>query len=109
VAAAAQSTSRIILRAGADSWLMVKDRSGAVLLNRVLKAGETWLVPGRADLLLTTGNAGGTDIVVDGATTPSLGALGAVRRDLVLDPGLIKDGKLAVLAPLPLALARPRQ
>jgi hypothetical protein len=33
------------LRANADSWLLVKDRAGAVLLNRVLKAGETWPVP----------------------------------------------------------------
>jgi cytoskeleton protein RodZ len=100
---------RIMLRASADSWLMVKDRAGTVLLNRVLKAGETWPVPRRTDLLLTTGNAGGTDIVVDGAATPSLGGPGAVRRDLVLDPGQIKDGKLAVTAATPLAPARLRQ
>ena len=56
--------------------MLVKDRSGAVLLNRVLKAGETWPVPPRPDLLLTTGNAGGTEIVVDGAPTPSLGGPG---------------------------------
>ena len=45
--------------------------------------------------MLTTGNAGGTDLVVDGVTSPSLGGNGAVRRDLPLDPDLIKDGKLA--------------
>jgi hypothetical protein len=28
-------------------------------------------------------------------TSPSLGGNGAVRRDLPLDPDLIKDGKLA--------------
>jgi cytoskeleton protein RodZ len=99
---------RIVLRANADSWLLVKDHSGAVLLNRVLKAGETWLVPARTDLLMTTGNAGGTDIVLDGATTPGLGGNGAVRRDLPLDPGQIKDGKLAAAVPR-VASARPRQ
>jgi cytoskeleton protein RodZ len=65
------------------------------LLSRVLHAGETWPVPERPNLLLTTGNAGGTDLVVDGATTGPLGGNGAVRRDLVLDPDMIKDGKLA--------------
>jgi cytoskeleton protein RodZ len=107
--AAPVDASRILLRASADSWLMVKDRSGVVLLNRVLKTGETWPVPSRTDLLLTTGNAGGTDIVVDGATTPGLGVSGAVRRDLLLDPDQIKDGKLAVAAAPPFGLTRPRQ
>ncbi len=93
--AVAADAPRILLRASADAWLLVKDHSGAVLLNRVLKAGETWPVPPRTDLLMTTGNAGGTDIVVDGAATPGLGGSGAVRRDLPLDPDQIKDGKLA--------------
>jgi len=107
--APAQDAARILLRANADAWLMVKDRSGAVLLNRTLKAGETWPVPLRADLLLTTGNAGGTEIIVDGATIPSLGGSGAVRRDLLLDPDQIKNGRLAGSAVPPLASARPRQ
>jgi cytoskeleton protein RodZ len=87
--------SRIVLHATADSWVLVKDHSGAVLLNRTLKPGDTWAVPPRADLLLTTGNAGGTEIVVDGAPIPSLGGSGAVRRDIPLDPDQIKNGKFA--------------
>jgi cytoskeleton protein RodZ len=83
---------RILLRAAADSWLMVKDRAGTVLLNRVLKAGETWPVPARGDLMLTTGNAGGTEILVDGVNTAGLGGNGAVRRDLPLDAEQIKAG-----------------
>jgi cytoskeleton protein RodZ len=108
-AAPAGDTSRIVLRATADAWVMVKDRAGAILLNRTLKAGETWAVPPRPDLLLTTGNAGGTELVLDGTPVPSLGASGAVRRDLLLDPDQIKDGKLVSAAPAPLASARPRQ
>jgi cytoskeleton protein RodZ len=103
------AVDRIVLRANADAWLMVKDRSGAILLNRTLKAGETWPVPPRPDLLLTAGNAGGTDILVDGAAIPSLGGSGVVRRDLLLDPDQIKDGKLASAAVAPLASTRPRQ
>jgi cytoskeleton protein RodZ len=90
--------SRIVLRASAVTWILLKDRSGTVLLNHVLKAGETWSVPPRQDLLLTTGNAGGTEILVDGVLTPGLGMAGGVRRDLPLDPDGIKNGKLAAVA-----------
>jgi cytoskeleton protein RodZ len=106
--APAPDASRIVLRASADAWVMVKDRAGAILLNRTLKAGETWPVPPRSDLLLTAGNAGGTDILLDGAATPSLGGSGTVRRDMPLDPDQIKDGKLAAALAPQLPAGRPR-
>jgi len=90
--------TRIVLRAKADAWLQVRERQGAVLLNRVLRAGETWPVPpGKppGQLLLTTGNAGGTEVLVDGQLTAGLGNDGAVRHDLPLDPDAIRDGTLA--------------
>lgn len=85
---------RIVLRARGDAWMQVRDRGGQVLLNRILRAGETWPVPPKANLLLTTGNAGGTELLVDGVVAPALGGPGAVRRDVALDADLIKDGKL---------------
>jgi cytoskeleton protein RodZ len=91
--------TRIVLRAKSDAWMQVRDRGGQVLLNRVLHPGDTWAVPVRANLLLTTGNAGGTELVVDGTTAPPLGGPGVVRRDLPLDPDQIKDGKLAAAQP----------
>jgi cytoskeleton protein RodZ len=100
--------SRMVLRASADAWMQVKDRTGAVLLNRTMKAGETWPVPRQDGLLLTTGNAGGTDILVDGVVAPSIGNSGAVRRDLPLDPDAIKSGKTTAAAPQ-VAAARGRQ
>jgi cytoskeleton protein RodZ len=98
-----------VLRANAPSWLLVKDKSGAVLLNRVLKQGETWSVPPRTDLLLTTGNAGGTEVLLDGVVTASLGGAGVVRRDLPLDADQIHGGKLAPVINPQLASSRPRQ
>jgi cytoskeleton protein RodZ len=92
---------RIVLRASADAWLQVRDKSGQVLLSRTLHAGETWDVPPRPNLLLTTGNAGGTDLLLDGVATGPLGGNGAVRRDLPLDPDLIKGGKLLATGPRP--------
>jgi len=105
--ASALDPSRILIRANADAWVQVRDRAGAVLLNRILHAGETWPVPAGSNLLLTTGNAGGTELLVDGVLAPSLGGSGAVRRDLPLDPDLAKDGRLAAGQPLPLAGIQP--
>jgi cytoskeleton protein RodZ len=103
-AAPAAPQSRIVLSATADAWMMVRDKSGQVLLNRVLHAGEFWPVPPQPNLLLTVGNAGGTDIMVDGATIPTLGGSGAVRHDIPLDADLLKSGKVPS-ASLPVSTA----
>jgi len=96
---AAQSASaaadQIEIQATADAWLEVRDAKGDILLNRTLHSGDTWTVPQDAGLVLTTGNAGGTVLVVDGVASPALGNSGAVRRNLPLDPDLIREGKLA--------------
>jgi len=88
---------RLMLRATADAWVQVRDKAGTVLLNKELKPGETWTVP-RAGLLLTTGNAGATEILLDGVVSANLGGSGAVRHDLPLEVDAVKDGKLAVTA-----------
>ena len=86
---------RILVRARSDAWIQIRDKDGQILVTRTLRAGESWQVPaGRSGLLLTTGNAGGTELVVDGVVAPMLGGNGAVRRDQPLDPDLIKEGKL---------------
>ncbi len=94
--AAPPATSRVMLRANAGGWVQVRQAEGQVLLNRVLRTGESWPVPVRPQLLLTTSNAGGLQLLVDGAAMPSLGAPGALRRDVPLDPAMAKAGlKLA--------------
>ncbi len=83
-------TTRVMLHAKTGGWVQVRERQGRVLLNRVLRAGETWPVPMKPQLLLTTSNAGGMELLVDGVATASLGAPGAMRRDVPLDPDTIK-------------------
>lgn len=83
-------TSRVVLKFRADSYIQVREKGGQVLLNRVMRSGETWPVPKEANLVMTTGNAGGTDIVVDGITAAPLGPSGAVRRDISLEPEQIR-------------------
>ena len=89
------TSPRIVLSATADAWMQVRDSSGQVLLSRILHRGKSWPVPAQPKLVLTTGNAGGTNILLDGAAIAPLGAPGAVRRDISLDAGLLSVGKLA--------------
>ena len=95
-----------MVKATADAWVTVKQPNGPPVLNKLLHAGDSWPVPQDArDLTLTTGNAGGTSIEVDGAPIPqSLGGSGAVRRDVPLDADILKSGKL----PPPKSKAKPK-
>ncbi len=98
----ASDSSRVMLRFKSDSYVQVKEKQGGVLLNRVMRAGETWPMPRGQPLLLTTGNAGGTELVVEGVASPSLGAAGLVRRDIPVDVDALKPGvALAVAKPAP--------
>jgi cytoskeleton protein RodZ len=54
-------------------------------------------VPDRPDLVLWTGNAGGVEVLVDGALLPPLGPDAVVVRDVSLQPRAL----LRRLLPLP--------
>lgn len=84
--------SRIVLRALQDSWVQVRDSRDALLLTRVLRAGDVYQVPDEPGLTLLTGNAGGIEIEVDGVKMPPLGPVGAVRRQIALDPAALTGG-----------------
>jgi cytoskeleton protein RodZ len=86
--------SRVMLRFTGDTWVQVKERGGQTLLSKVMKSGETFAVPSRDNLVLTTGNAGRVDILVDGTLMPPLGGAGAVRKDVPLDPDQLKSGSV---------------
>ena len=93
---------RIVLRAKTGAWVWVRERGGPPLFRRYLHAGESWPVPPAQPgkpLLLNTDNAGGAELVVDGIAAPPLGGLGVMRRDLVLDPDAIRDGRVASALP----------
>jgi len=73
-----------------DSWVQIYDKTGKSLYSAVLRAGQAIEVPSQPGLLLSTGNVGGLDIVIDGQTQPALGSVGLVKRDLPLDPTALK-------------------
>ena len=83
---------RVVIRATSDSWIRVSDASGTVVFTNILRRGDAYNVPNRADLSLYTGSAGALEITVDGKVVPSIGQHGAVRRDVVLDPDRLQAG-----------------
>ncbi len=91
VPAATPDVPHLLIRATSDAWIQVRERQGPILLSRLMRGGESWPVPRGAKLVMTTGNAGGTELVVDGVAAPALGPPGALRRDVPLDA----DGAIA--------------
>ncbi len=78
--------SRVILTARLDSWVQVVTEDNELLLTRILRAGDTYFVPNRPGLMLLTGNAGALEVTLDGRELPPIGPVGAVRRNVSLDP-----------------------
>lgn len=67
------------LRASAETWVEVRDRSGQLLLSRTLAAGESAGLDGALPLRVTIGNADATQVVFRGQPVP----LPAATRDNV--------------------------
>lgn len=101
-AAPAPGEPRIQLRARGEAWVQVRDsRANQVILDRVLRNGESWSVPSREGLVLTTGRAENLDVVVDGQASSVLAGVVGVRRGIALDPDRLRA------APEGAAPARP--
>jgi len=78
--------ARVVIKAKTESWIQVLSRDGDLLLTRVLRPGDQYLVPNRSNLFLMTGNAGGIEIIVDGKSVPAIGRPGVVRDNVALVP-----------------------
>jgi cytoskeleton protein RodZ len=96
--------SRVVLHALKDDWVQIRD-GDKVLAQRLLHSGDTFRVPDRAGLSMTTGDGAGLSIEVDGKNVPSLGA--AVRHNVLLDPSRLIAG--TAVADQPAAVAAPSQ
>jgi len=88
---AADTSTRIVIRAIADSWVQIRDAGQSVLLTRLLKVGEAYTVPYRPGVSMRTGNAGGLEITVDGEPAPPLGRMGTIRN-VALEPQALIAG-----------------
>jgi len=84
---------RIILQANMTSWVELRDLDGKRLISKILRIGDTYKVPNQPGIKFTTGNAGGVDILVDGKKIEPLGPVGAVYRDIIMDPDSLLSRK----------------
>ncbi|PHQ66840.1 MAG: hypothetical protein COB93_11560 [Sneathiella sp.] len=86
------TNARVVLRANAETWIEVKISDHKPLISRVLKPGDVFMAPDNPEATLTTGNAGGLEIRVDGKRITSLGGTGTIIRDIPLAASSLLDG-----------------
>ncbi len=84
---------RIVVQADSESWIMIADNLGNTVFDRILKPGESYIVPNIKGLTLTTGNANGLILKVDGVEIPRIVSSSRVVRAVPLDPERLKAGQ----------------
>jgi cytoskeleton protein RodZ len=94
-----EAASRVTLRARSSAWVHVSSTNNDYLWVKTLRPGDAFVVPDRPDLVLWTGNAGGIEVIVDGAPLPPLGPEARVARNVSLAP----EDLLRRLPPAPAA------
>lgn len=96
-AGAPAATHVVAIKATALAWVTIRPKAGgSAVFNKLMHAGDSWAVPPGTQglLLLTTGNAGATQLTVDDQPVVKLGPDGTVFRDLPLDADMLKSGHL---------------
>lgn len=69
-----------------DAWVEITNNDGRTLFSKVLRKGETYQVPANfKGAYLSTGNAGGLMLRIDGKRAGLLGHAGEVNNDILID------------------------
>ena len=94
--AAAVATSRdpdqeVTIRATASSWVEIVRGDGTAVLKKLMKTGETYIVDDGSALYLSTGNAGGIELVTANNDIITIGAIGEIVRDLPLAKNRLRE------------------
>ncbi len=100
---AENTDARVIVRALAGVSVQITSRSRDYVWTRTMEPREMLLVPNRDDLELWTGDAGGIELLLDGAILPALGPPGTVISGLSLSTSSLE----AILAAVPEGGAKP--
>src|SRR5580704_3921025 len=83
--------ARVILRAKSATRVLVQGADGTVFINRVLRQGDSYRVPDKVGLTLTTPDGGDVGLELDGQEMGTAGSQGQVTEALSLDPQSIVD------------------
>lgn len=84
-AAKAPPGTRVLIEALQPSWIEITDSEGRILYTNILRLGQALPIPNKPGITLTTGNAAGVQVVVDGKKMGPLGRTGEVKRAIPLD------------------------
>jgi cytoskeletal protein RodZ len=77
--------SEITVRATGTSWVEIIRNDGGEVMTRLMRDGETYIVDSREKLYLSTGNAGGIELMFSDGLVKPVGERGEILRDLPLD------------------------
>ena len=91
VATMREPAQEITIRAIASSWVEVVRGDGTAVLEKLMKAGDIYIVDDSSDLYLSTGNAGGLEILSDENEIITIGSVGEIVRDLPLAKNRLRD------------------
>ncbi len=83
--------ARVILRVHVATRILVQGPDGLVYLNRTLNPGDTFMVPNRVGVTLTTTNASAVEVDLDGQSMGFAGHGSGVAEAVSLDPQAIVD------------------
>ena len=68
----------MVLKSSGNSWVEIEDLDGNSYLTRLMRAGETFVVPNKKGLTLSTGNAGVLSLTFGSVHVSRLGSVGEV-------------------------------
>ena len=74
----------ITIRAVAASWVEIVRDNGEEVMAKLMRVGDSYVVEGNTRLYLSTGNAGGLEIVIGNDDPRPIGETGQIVRDLPL-------------------------
>ena len=71
-------STEMVLKATGNSWVEIEDMEGNILMTRLMRPGETYVVPNISGLTFNTGNAGALSLSQGDFVVPQLGEVGEI-------------------------------
>ncbi|MGB1044972.1 MAG: RodZ domain-containing protein [Candidatus Puniceispirillaceae bacterium] len=91
VATMREPAQEITIRAIASSWVEIVRGDGTTVLKKLMRAGDIYIVDDSSGLYLSTGNAGGIEILSGENEIITIGSVGEIVRDLPLAKNRLRD------------------
>ena len=70
--------TEMVLKASGNSWVEIEDINGNILFARLMRPGETYIVPKINGLTINSGNAGVLSLSHGNSFLPKLGEVGEI-------------------------------